>query len=95
MCQKAAPLGQPREDLACCLGFDSCIYALGGITASNNATNSVERYNPNLGSWQTVKSMKHPRISFTVVPTPKGLFVIGGHTTKKLLKEVEFYDYEE
>lgn len=37
--------------------------------------------------------MRYSRISFTAVATPRGIFVIGGHTTKKYLKEVEFFDY--
>jgi N-acetylneuraminic acid mutarotase len=77
-----------REDLACCLGFDGAIYALGGITSSNDATNSAERFNWQRNNWETIKSMRFSRISFVAVPTPRGIFVIGGHTTKKYLREV-------
>jgi hypothetical protein len=36
--------------------------------------------------------MRFNRINFAVVSTPKGIFAIGGHTTKRYLNEVEFYD---
>jgi hypothetical protein len=35
-----------------------------------------------------MKSMKYSRVNFAVVSTPKGIFVIGGHTTKRYLNEV-------
>lgn len=92
--QKIAPLQQAREDLGCCMGFDNCVYALGGVTSTNDATASVERYSLKSGAWETIKPMKYPRFNFAVVATPRGLFVLGGHTHKKYLKEVEFYDYE-
>ena len=42
-----------------------------------------------------MKPMKQSRTNFATVATPRGIFVIGGHTSKKFLSEVEFYDYED
>ena len=83
---KMPSLIQARFDHSCSLAFDGRLYVLGGITLSNDATNSVEVYNPEKGAWQTAKAMKQARINFVTVATPRGLFVIGGHTTKRFLR---------
>lgn len=80
------PMIHAREDFSSCLGFDGHLYALAGITSSNDATNSVERFNWHRNSWEMIKPMRYSRISFTTVATPRGIFVLGGHTTKKYLK---------
>jgi hypothetical protein len=92
---KMGSLVQARFDHACCLGFDGHLYVLGGIGLCNDALSSVERCNLERSDWETLPPMRQPRINFAAVATPRGLFVIGGHTTKRFLKEVEFYDYEE
>ena len=42
---------QARFDHSSCLGYDSHLYVLGGITPSNDSTNSVERFNWDKATW--------------------------------------------
>lgn len=37
---KLVNMGQTREDLGCCLGYDGYIYVAGGVNVSNNILNS-------------------------------------------------------
>ena len=44
-------LTQARFDHSCVSALDGHVYTLGGITLSNDATNTVERYNQGKGAW--------------------------------------------
>ena len=86
---------QAKFNHSCCLGYDGHLYALGGYTLSNDSTNNAERFNCCKSAWEIIRPMKQSRTNFATIATPRGIFVIGGHTSKKFLREVEFYDYED
>jgi N-acetylneuraminic acid mutarotase len=79
---------QARGDLGFCLGYDGHIYVAGGVNTSKNILKSCERFNWDRNIWESVADMKHSRRGFAMLAVPKGLFVIGGHDTVKMLRNV-------
>jgi N-acetylneuraminic acid mutarotase len=83
-----------RDELACCLGPDNKIYAIGGYGGSANASclSTVERYDPLSNKWELVAPMNEGRRALAAVAMPDGIYAIGGYNGKDYIDSVERYD---
>lgn len=83
-----------RDELACCLGPDNKIYAIGGYGGSANASclKTVEKFDPLANKWELVASMNEGRRALAAVAMPDGIYAIGGYNGKDYIDSVERYD---
>lgn len=83
-----------RDELACCLGPDNKIYAIGGYGGSANASclSTVERFDPLTNKWEMVAPMNEGRRALAAVAMPDGIYAIGGYNGKDYIDSVERYD---
>ena len=81
---------QARDELACCVGMDNKIYAIGGFGGENGGClKSVERFNLETKNWETIASLNTPRRASAAIAMPNGIYVIGGFDGKNYLSSVE------
>ncbi|XP_039250579.2 kelch-like protein 18 [Styela clava] len=75
----------------CCTDVHTMIYAVGGLTSSGEALNIVEKYDPIVGRWVTVSSMKTCRSRVGVAVLAGQLYAVGGYDGSQRLKTVEMF----
>lgn len=82
-----------RDELAVTAGADGKIYAIGGfggdLSSPDTCLRSVERFNPILGSWETIASLNMPRRALSAVALSDGVYAIGGFDGQDYLNSVE------
>jgi len=93
MWQTVAPLNTPRAG-ASAVVYNGYIYLFGGKSANNTILNSVERFDPQTGSWDTtaVPPFDHRRFNAVAVVYNGKFFLIGGKDDQEVLDDVEIYD---
>lgn len=64
--------------------LDNCIYALGGFDSANYQA-SVEKFDPRIGRWMAVPSMKSRRSSCGVTAMNGYLYCIGGNNPTQFI----------
>ncbi|WP_143064543.1 Kelch repeat-containing protein [Streptomyces colonosanans] len=100
-----ASLSTPRDGLAaaaapCPSGQKgTCVYAIGGSSATNAAEGTVESYNPATNAWTTQASLPTPRdgLAAAAAPCPSGqkgtcVYAIGGFAGSGRVGTVESYN---
>ena len=87
-------MNMKRDELACCIGPDGRIYAIGGYGGGDNSClQSAERFDFDQGRWELIAPMKEPRRALTAVALPDGIYAIGGYNGKDYINTVEKYDF--
>ncbi|NOX38410.1 MAG: T9SS type A sorting domain-containing protein [Calditrichaeota bacterium] len=85
---------KPRAGAAAVV-FNDAIYVFGGKTNNNNVLNSVDRYDPATGEWQSraLPNFQMPRYNAAAVVFEGKIYLIGGvGMGGQVLKSVEVYD---
>ncbi len=65
------------------------IYAIGGVLGSS--LNTVEVYDPSLGTWSTVAPMLTPRYGLAATDNQGLIYAVGGSSDSGTLANVEQY----
>ena len=78
-----------------CSEIQDLIYAVGGLTSSQEALNTVEKYMPNEEKWEVVSSMQTCRSRVGVAVLSGKLYAIGGYDGTNRLDTAEVYTPEE
>lgn len=86
-----------RRHLPAVAASEDHVYVIGGSDQNWNALAIVEKFDPELNSWERLPDLTVPRIrpAAVVLPASEGgfIFVFGGRNSRKIeLKSVEFYD---
>ncbi len=75
--------------------LDGKLYVVGGWSdQSNSEVNTVERYNPRTGIWETLTPMPSPRQDPQVAALNGLLYVLGGDDLNGTVSRMEVYDPE-
>jgi len=93
MWRTVTPLNTPRAG-ASAVVYNGYIYLFGGKSSNNTILNSVERFDPHTGSWDTtaVPPFDHRRFNAAAVVYNGKFFLIGGKDDQEVLDDVEIYD---
>lgn len=88
-----APLNVPRVG-ASSVVLDGKIYVIGGKSLNNNVLNSVELFDPAMGTWSIseVAPMNIARYNASAVVYEGKIYVTGGRNESEVFDEVEVYD---
>lgn len=88
-----APMGTARAGAATVV-WDGKIYVFGGKSLNNKILSSVEVYDPDLNSWDSISvpSFDKARYNSRAVVWKNQIYLIGGRNADKALKECEIYD---
>ncbi|CAE8656827.1 unnamed protein product, partial [Polarella glacialis] len=68
------------------------LYVVGGLDSDYHAVDSVLRFDPLEGSWETLPSLSSPRAAPSLVVAAGRLFVLGGESAGVALQCVECFD---
>lgn len=89
--RQGTPLNTPRSGAASVAWNDS-IYVFGGKTLNGTILNTVERFDPDSNTWETVESFSIPRYNASAVVFQDYIFLVGGRDeSNEVLKKVEYY----
>ena len=92
--QTAAPLNTPREGVAA-VAMGNYIYVMGGKSLNGNILNTVERFNPDSGVWEStaVAPFDTPRMNAAAIVHNGKIFLTGGRDqSNEVISHVEIYD---
>lgn len=88
-------LPSPRTRLAAALGPDGTLYAIGGLNirdpkdTKDAALNTVERYLPSLGKWESSPPLQTARDDAAAITLGGKVYVIGGENNNATLPSIE------
>lgn len=91
--QSVESLNTPRVGASAAV-WNHQIYVFGGKTSGNEVLNSVEKYDPITGSWDTlsVPAFTEARYNASAVVFRNKIYLIGGRNNTEVFKEIEIYD---
>jgi N-acetylneuraminic acid mutarotase len=92
--QTGVPLNTPREGAASVV-MGNYIYIMGGKSLNGSILNTVERFNPDSGVWEstTVAPFDTPRMNAAAIVHKDSIFLTGGRDqSNDVIDEVEVYD---
>ncbi len=91
--QNTQPLNTPRVG-ASAVVWNQHIYLFGGKTNGNTVLNTVEKYNPANGIWDTlaVPPFIDARFNASAIVFRNKIFLIGGRDNSEVFRKIEIYD---
>mmetsp|Transcript_49625 Transcript_49625/g.95836 ORF Transcript_49625/g.95836 Transcript_49625/m.95836 type:complete len:404 (-) Transcript_49625:144-1355(-) len=70
----------------------SRLYVVGGLDSDYRVVDTVERYDPLTGSWESLPSLKSARAGSSAVAIAGRLYIIGGEASGHALNDVHRFD---